>query len=368
MKTTIKTLTPIHIGSGDEFQGNFEYLYFQQERAAVVIDDKKVFNIIGEDNLGQWVSCIEKKESLLDLLRQRQKEVAPVDVASRIMPVNSAGLDKNKNIREQLHSGNGSPLLPGSSLKGAMRTVVWSHEVFKNKQMVQTQSNLGISRFDRRTGQERFQYSDQTLSGKFFGSDPNHDIFRLLLVGDAQFNQTACYKTEVVNLMRGDWGIKQQITQFVEAIPAGASSALQLQFNKGLSDRAASMFNRDKELLEPSRLFPLINQHTLRLVNNEISYWQEEQNSPEVLGNYIEAMVGIRDQTIACAPNACVLRLGWGTGFRSMTGDWLSNLPDDIYDRLIRTIRSTHDESIVYPKTTRMISGGTPLGFIKLTI
>jgi CRISPR-associated protein Csm5 len=368
MNTKIKTLTPIHIGSGDEFQGNFEYLYFQQERAAVVIDERKVLGILGEDNIGQWVSCIEKKESLLDLLRQRRRELSPAEVARRTLPVQSAGLDKNKNIKEHLHSGNGSPLLPGSSIKGAMRTVVWAHEIFQNKQLVQSESNLGISRFDRKSGRERFNYSDSALAAKFFGSDPNHDMFRLLMVGDAQFEKTACFKTEVVNLYRDDWKIKEGITQFVEAIPAGESGEMVLQFNKALNKKAGSLFNRDKELLEPSRLFPLINQHTLRLIENEISYWKEDQGSPLVVGTYIEDMKGIKNQIKSCAPNECVLRLGWGTGFRSTTGDWLSTIPEEHYDRLVRTLRPTHDEYITFPKTTRMVEGGTPLGFIKISL
>lgn len=368
MKATIKTLTPVHIGSGGEFQGNFEYLYFQQQGKAVVIDDKKILDIIGEENIGQWVSCIENKGSLLELIQSRSRALRPEDVAMRILPVGGSGLDKNKSIKEQLHSGNGSPLLPGSSLKGAIRTAFWAHEVFQNKQMVQSESNLGISRFDRKTNREKFQYSDEALGNKFFGSDPNHDIFRLLLIGDAQFSRTECHKTEVVNLGRNDWHIKHTITQFVEAIPAGESSEFLLQYNEVVGKKGADMFNRNKELLRPESLFPLVNAHTLRLVNNEISYWRDDEDSPTILGTYIEDMEAIRDEINACAPTECVLRLGWGTGFRSMTGDWHSLLQEEHYDRLIRTLRPTHDDSITYPKTTRMLAGGTPLGFIKLSL
>ena len=51
-----------------------------------------------------------------------------------------------------------------------------------------------------------------------------------------------------------------------------------------------------------------------------------------------------------------------------MTGDWHINMTDDDYYDLVAALRPTHDETIQYPKTTRMIAGGEPLGFIKLTL
>ena len=47
----IETLSPVHVGSGVELQSNFEYLYFADENCLVVIDDAKVLDILGEDNL-----------------------------------------------------------------------------------------------------------------------------------------------------------------------------------------------------------------------------------------------------------------------------------------------------------------------------
>ena len=66
--------------------------------------------------------------------------------------------------------------------------------------------------------------------------------------------------------------------------------------------------------------------------------------------------------------SSCILRLGWGTGFRNMTGDWQEDMmTDKDLDALIKELRPKHDINLTYPKTRRMASDGTPLGFIQLT-
>lgn len=70
----ITTLTPTHIGSGIDFQGNVEYLWFSDDLQAAVVDDKKILSIIEKENIGHWVSCIEKGESLMALLQKRRPE------------------------------------------------------------------------------------------------------------------------------------------------------------------------------------------------------------------------------------------------------------------------------------------------------
>lgn len=355
----INTLTPIHIGSGIELQGNFEYLYFGHEQKIAVVDGEKVLNILGEENLPQWVACIEKNEPLLPLLQSRSKSLKSTDVALRAITCKTA---TNKPFREQIRSGSSAYLLPGSSLKGSIRTAVWGELMLDNANMAKEKRNLGTTDY-----QGRFRWSDQPLSKIFFGSDPNHDIFRLLQVGDASFGETEVFQTNVINKYGNNWRIKQELMQFVEAIPAGVSASAHLNFNELLKKRAQATFNRNAAKLEFKNLFPLINQHTQRLLEDEIEYWTDSADNPEALGDYVEEMERVLAISQDCNDRECVLRLGWGSGFRSMTGDWHGAMKEEDYERLIKSIRPKHPEDLVFPKTTRFIAGGTPLGFIKLT-
>ena len=149
MTIKLETLTPVHIGSGIELQGNSEYLIFNEERQAVLIDTKKVLKIIGEERIDQWIAVIEKQESLLQLLKQRKTGLTSADVAQRAMQIKNQIGDK-KTMREQMHTGAGQPLLPGTSLKGAIRTAAFATLLFENKQLVESEANLGVRRRERR--------------------------------------------------------------------------------------------------------------------------------------------------------------------------------------------------------------------------
>ncbi len=359
MNINITTLTPVHIGNGTELQGNTEYLYFDKEKKIAIIDAMKVLTILGEDRIGDWVACIEKNEPLLPLLKTHRPTIHTSDVGLRSIPLS---IGTSKPIREHIHRCDGKALVPGSSLKGAIRTTVWADTIFENENMARDRRNLGNT--DQRGG---FRWSDSFLNKTFFGNDPNHDIFRLLQVGDATFTKTEVYQTDVVNKYGDNWRIKPEITQFVEAISVGEEATLRLNHNDILKSRSQETFNKNAEKLKLSELFPLMNNHTKRLVDDEIAFWDDKEGNPTVMGIYVDEMLKIQEAIDTCTKNECVLRIGWGSGFRSMTGDWHGIMNDDDYFNLIKSLRPKHPEDLMFPKTTRFIKGGMPLGFIKLS-
>ena len=365
----IETLSPVHVGSGVELQSNFEYLHFDAENCLVTIDEAKVLDILGEENLSQWLACIEKKESLLQLLQTRKPHIKAEDVAARRIPVSKQGIGTGKTVREQLHSGNGKALVPGSSLKGALRTVLLTHIIRQNADDVAENLKIGVKKYDRKTNRERFDYNDTALMTEFMGKDPNTDIMRLLQVGDVLFEQTECVRTDVANQQRDkSWELKSSIAQYVETIPKGQKALFRINHATKLQKRAGQLFNKNADLTDIETLFGLVNNHTQKLVETDLSYWEKKANSPTVLSGYIETMNHILDLVTACDTQECILRLGYGTGYRTMTGDWHDILYDDDYYDLVKHIRTTHPETLLFPKTTRFTASGEPLGFVRLRL
>ena len=112
----VETLTPLHIGSGRMLQGNTEYLYFSNEREVALVSEHKVLDIIGEENLDTWTGIIGRGDDLLEYLNKRRPGLKPIDTSRRLLPVlGKRSPGGNQTIREQLFSGNGQPILPGSS-------------------------------------------------------------------------------------------------------------------------------------------------------------------------------------------------------------------------------------------------------------
>jgi CRISPR-associated protein Csm5 len=370
MKVKIQTLAPVHVGSGKEFQPKFEYLYFKDERLVALIDDVKVLEILRKENIGQWIACIEKRESLLDLLKTYRPNLCAADVAQRTFPL-SKGTEKA--IREQMHTLNDKALLPGTSVKGAIRTVLFAHLM---SQKVETADST-VKRRNRNTNIAT-DFFDKPALEQFFGKDPNHDIFRLLHIGDTNFDSTICETVNVINLMRNGWEIDSKLTQIVETLPNGSTSELAWSFNHETLKQAnkregANYFSPNAELLKMPNLFKLINAHTQRLIDSEIKYWANEKFIPHALGNYLEDLANIRKHTEE-SEKSCVLRLGWGSGFRSMTGDWHDAMTNDDYHDLVKHLRDKpkkgkfYDEGLIFPKTLRLLESGQPLGFVKLSV
>ncbi|MBN8685003.1 MAG: type III-A CRISPR-associated RAMP protein Csm5 [Chitinophagales bacterium] len=365
MKIKITTLTPVHVGSGREIQGGFEYVALPQEKLVAVLDPEKVLNLIGEEHLDLWVSCIEKGENILQKIPQLRNR-SSAELAARTIPSRKP---VEKPIREQIRSGNGQALLPGSSLKGALRTTVWAETLLDNKQLVKDRYKLG------RDDRGKMRWSDSSLQKQLFGSDPNHDIFRLLQVGDAYFNNTAVFQTQLVNLKGKNWRIDRgegkgtSPDTLIEAIPAGQSAFYEMRFNDLLLERAkgTDTFKQYTERLSIPELFKLVNAYTERLVSDESDYWANEDlpNGFEPYPDELDRIIGLLG---SCEANECILRLGWGSGFRSMTGDWHGAMNERDYDDLIRSLRPPKYDGLLYPKTTRFVEEGLPLGFVKLTI
>jgi len=355
----LSTLTPTHVGSGEKPLREVDFLLFEQQGQIAMLDPEKVLGILGEAQVQQWVACVDAQEGLLDLLEKRKPGLSPSDVSLRMLAVQHRGMGKKSNIHEQLHDGMGLPLIPGSSLKGAVRTALFAQFINRNHgDDAKSLRNL----LDRRNA-----FSDSFLSRQYFGEDPNHDMLRLLRVGDATFKTTACAKSETINLKGKDWVLDNRFTQFIEVIPKGEKATLAFQFDATTEKNARDKgyFKTDTAVLQQPKLFELINQHTRNLAERELKYWKKE-TEPDVLGCYLEVLGNMVEATKQCTSSECVIRIGWGTGFRNMTGDWHINMTDKDYYELLRKLRPRHPEDMPYPKSFRVLADGTPLGFLKL--
>ncbi len=376
----ITTLTPVHIGSGNELNGNFEYVRFPNEQRVVVLDPSKILDVVGEENINKWVSAIEKRENLLTALPMLTK-VKPENIAQRFINVREHTPDPTKNaIKEQLFIDNGKPAIPGSSLKGSIRTAILTKFIKENPYFVQREENLK----DRKG-----RFSDNKLNAEYMGKEkakwgvrhsPNKDLLRFLRVGDIRFDvNTIVVKTEVVNFFRHGWGIKRDLSSYWECIPKGAKARGNLQIPEELLKRIAEknyVSSQKLKAIQVKKLFQTINAHTLHLIDREIDLWEDEGN-PEAIGDLLEVLHELRGLVKGVNENSCVLRVGAGSGWEFMTGAWSNDkdvhgefiLDDRTWQRLKSALRRRHySGDILFPKTRKIIDEGLPLGFVKISL
>lgn len=364
-KITATTLTPLHIGSGRELQFNTDYLYFGLQKAIGVIEPEKLLQLIGPENIDTWVGYINQRKGVDEYIRNvLKKNAAPEQFSSRLIAMRGTPVNQ-QNVKEQLHNGTGRPYVPGSSIKGALRTALLTILIAENPDFVKEFENLTI---EKRRGKDVItEFKDSAITRNYIGQNPNHDFMRLLRVGDLHFETTECNLVKTINLTHKAWRFKNEINQFVECIPSSHKSQFTIQlFNYG--SMAGNLIHNNRDILFGTDFFDLINQHTERWIYNELVFWENEDR-PEIVEPYYENLVELRRKFDNLQEGELMLKVGFGGGFASLTGDWQpDNMTEEDYNELVFRMRHPKYEGFKFPKTRKFTESMQPLGFLLLKI
>ena len=126
----LETRSPVFIGNGKSYTKK-EYLYDSQRQMVSFVDEMKFFTYLAEHGLADAYEGFileNMSENLLDFL-QNTCELPQATIDSFVRCKISAGdaLDQNitlKEIQQFIRDGNNRAYVPGSSIKGALRTVL----------------------------------------------------------------------------------------------------------------------------------------------------------------------------------------------------------------------------------------------------
>ena len=383
MKNNIKiqTLSQIHIGSGVLLQKGNDFVVADSsgESFIYVIDPNKLGNIIGTDQatIDQWVIHIERGTAS-EFIKNRTRGHSPKEYAKRRI-TNFANFDNIQGtLKECLHDGMGRPYIPGSSIKGAIRTAVLATLVKKKSKEELTSlfemifQNIDVRRPDKMLA---------SFEKNFFGNNPNSDIFRFVTVSDAFFDKGSEIAVKQINLnIREKDSLKDtRMQQIVEAIGAEEYSSFSMKVDKKRYEQVVNAHHKDlkglpimpDEISDIPHLFSLINNHTKQLVKDEITMWQDDLSDFHGQSTYVENMEAVLAEIEGCKPNECVLRVGQATGWRFITGAWTELLDEDFFYThvvpLARPGNARRYSDFVFPKSRRLDDESYLFGFLKLT-
>lgn len=366
--STIKltTLTPVHVGSGNLLQYNTDFITFRQadDDFIGVIDDKQVLRLIGEEHINDWVLSIERKENTCDFVRRYAPQSKLGDYIKRTAFLYHS-INKNDTLKECMHDGMGKPYIPGSSLKGAIRTAITA--TLAN----QLSENSKTSRNIRNLASE--------VEHKLFGNNPNNDIFRFIKVGDAYFEKDVEAALRLVmglnltkqNDLKSNNNIKPQLVEAIgEENETVFSMKIDADYYRWIKSQQPSVGSMPIEVQSLQLLFELINNHTRMLLEKELKIWTEIKRDKTGADIYLERIQEMLDACNDCGKNSCVLRLGHASGWRFITGAWgeqLSAFGRDI-PNAARPGNERKYSEYMFPKSRRIDEDGYLFGFVKLTI
>lgn len=372
MKKTVKieTLTSVHIGSGEVLQIGSDFVKGKMgdDYVLAVVSPEKVLNLIGEEHLQDWVVAIERKESTGNVVKRFAPNAKVEDFAKRIVLEWSEAHERD-TLKEHIHNGQGKPYIPGSSIKGAIRTAM----------LASLAENVnGAERKIDASANGRKKANANKVEKELFGSDPNNDVFRFLQVGDAYFGDCYTVSARMVNVnertSRGFWDVSKP--QLIEALCPEDETEFEMKLNiegYNKSREGCSTIGRLPNIMSSyGSLFEAINKHTIRLLDFELKYWKErsDRDDSDKVECYLEKIESIKNKAENCSKGKeCVLRIGHGSGWNFITGGWARNL--DNFESLVVPVSRPNNQNYSeydFPKTRRVDDDCELLGFVKLSL
>ena len=372
-RINIETLTPVHVGSGRKLMANSEFIIrpvrSKETGEAIkkigIIDEEKVLNIIGSDRIDEWINVIDKNGDLINLLKDAKADVGIKDFALRTILLEKKEQGSENFLKEQLFTSN-MPLIPGSSLKGSIRTAILNN-ILKKRETPFPDTIFT----DRRNN-----LNDENIQHEIFGKDPNNDIFRFIQIGDIHFTKSKTVALNLLNLNIRHKGAEHDSSKSVltECIPANEKASCRIKLALNHAGMARIKAGIDKNHLVPenlAQLFNIINSHTLNLIDQEIDIWEDYSDSPDV-ENYIKELEWLKTNISELTEKSCIIRLGHGSGWRFMTGAWPESeklVTAEMQEKIINAARPRNHQysEYIFPKSRRMDEQGELLGFIKLS-
>lgn len=304
----IECLTPVHIGSGEEFVRGIDF--FSTEGFTEVLDPALVLKAFGAFE-GFAENIMRGGARIGEFLKGRGAGVA----ACRLYRV--PGTIEAQKLRVAIRTGDGRPIIPGSSIKGALRTLLltaWATDggPHSGKRPGPVIDALWKAGYGPRTSAQQleeavFHFSREGLRA----NDPRTDLLRTLAVSDAMF---APASLQVVSAVAA--GTMRNTLTAAEALGRDACALTALRAGDGFLDARLPFAHQLPDL---RTLAGWSHQHARYLLDGDLVYFKSRNQ--EAMAQRLEDLLA---EVAHSSANAIILRLGWGTGWRTMTGDILN--------------------------------------------
>ncbi|MBW1741472.1 MAG: type III-A CRISPR-associated RAMP protein Csm5 [Deltaproteobacteria bacterium] len=349
----LQILTPVHVGSGEKLVENFDF--FGKDNKIYVISSAKLFATVeklGADKIMEFTRVVEDGDIATWLQKQ---DIRPDKIASCSFkfPWQKTPSEIHAHIRDAF----GNPLIPGSSLKGALRTAI-IRKVMKAE-----------DDFQVRIKGSKPKYMDQIICGELLGRDPKENLLRTLSVGDYRFQPDHTSIQQVwVHRLKSKTNLAGKFPIHIEGIRANAASQGIISFDEFLNDKDnEEKCFKFKARLSLPWLLDACRSLTRHTIETELQFLEGKAGRP--VDGLRRFYTGLSGQIKNLPENEVIIQMGWGSGWRGMTGQLLESA--DLSANLRKELRLADKYlSFPFPKSRRLtLVNGTdsPMGWIKLS-
>ncbi|MCD6519486.1 MAG: type III-A CRISPR-associated RAMP protein Csm5 [Anaerolineae bacterium] len=371
---TMTVLSPVHIGTG-EMLPSMEYVQ-EGQRIYVLDAEALVQQLAASPSRLKAFQYLGGKGAMGLFLREQG--LSPSKLALYSLPLwGSAPQEGIENIWPFIKVAGRPPMpyIPGSSLKGALRTALLRHHVWSLDQ----EDREALVKQALKQGPKR---ADDPFEKAFFGPSPHTDWLRTIELEDTlplslKYLAVAQVKTLALKGQEG-FPLSEKFVSYPEVLlPSGRGRVVRLHTRLRLAQRffqprwACQAGFRAERVEQLEELVEICNQVARKEIERELAFarqvgWQEMER-------FYKKLFRVLRQVIQRGELHCLLRLGWGTGFGNKTIN--PELEDELYEKLkaryFSRLGAPSLPRALSPKTRRVVVPQEgklvyPLGWVRL--
>lgn len=369
-KLKLNVLTPLYIGAGKEkdWVKGFDFIVLDEN--LYIFNQNKLFNYLNnKELLEEYVKIISKKQYKYYEIEKFFRE----HIGNNLEDIAEATYNNcsvtTSEIKSFIRDGMGNAYIPGSSIKGAIRSVLFNKLYNAHKNHIKNNDKneyikLALGDFDKSIMRYIRPYDVYEIDN--FLSILDVKLYNVKDKDNKSPSQTKKIGITVECLYPFD-DIKPFNFQLNIAEPF-----LEIIQNKYKANSSVPIYNDDvfKNSKEQTihQLFNIINEYTYNHIQKEIEFFTKYYHENDIDENIIEKLENLQNK-INKNKCSCVLRMSYGSGFHGITGDWMFD--DHSIDDIIRNERN---RSVAYlnksktAKSRRIIDDEFLLGFVELIL
>lgn len=362
---TITTLSPLHIGTGNTLRQGYDYVTHQGK--TWVFDADVLADMLYEHDPDEFEKMVQGVPAG-DLIRPNEYDPAS-PLFRYVLRGEPRSKGKGAELQEQLKDPWDRPYIPGSSLKGALRTAL-AYVGWQQRKLV-----FGIRDLNERGGAK---FAALPMERKVLNADPvphgrepNHDLLRALQVSDSALGEKENLQLLNVQVAVGD---KAGSPIELEAIRRDVTFEATLTLDGYLrQDNVTAQLGWQKDQLLWLRNIPkVVNAFTVHRIDSERNRWRAIDAPIRSFYDTLDRV--LRQLELS---SEFLLQLGWGGGWDSKTfGDILTR-DGHVFEQVVEKYGKTmvrqgeYKSGDTYPKSRRVVVNSSdqpvlPLGWIKV--
>lgn len=357
----IKTLSPIHIGSGDEYNGS-EYLLSKAKSKGKIIkiikrvDLKKYYSSLSDDRKDQFLVDLTNSRKLGDFDSKISKEY------TRYQCLNECKNEPYDTIVECVKTMD-KMYIPGSSIKGAIKTALFYN-------LIETEDILSIPSLIQQNRRGAFikNREYENLIDSYFSSNKfnsaQSSIMKFFQVSDTTTTNLPAVYDSVTVKATPNYGFNYHqrnsntVKTFLETIDKNRT--LKFNINMNANDKILSKLDLmdKKDIISKDNIKESLYEFNKDLIEYELDFAKEYNVS--FLGKFY---TNLKKENSLSKP---LLHIGSGSGFMNTTIGLKIKKEDPLtFEKLSETAPKSYDYE--FPKSRKiLVNGGIPLGWVKL--